>query len=119
MGIEVGCYCVPQEIMDLCKQYYFDADQGIFQLGYTLHSVLKQIKQKSISKKMVRALIKKYLKVKNKRKIMFYLNELIRLKCIEPVQNDKRVQLLNVNKSNQFVSYRIPMNSTLMFDGCK
>merc|ERR1719411_608804 len=79
------CYSVPSGIMDLCKQYYFDRNQGIFQLGCNIHSILKQLKQKSMSKKVVKVLIRKYLSVKNKRKIMMYFNELIRLKCIEPI----------------------------------
>ena len=75
-------------IADLCKLYFYDAEDGYDQLAYQIFAVLKKCNKKSFNKHLLQLIVRKYLKIEPngdyKSKIRYHCDELIRLKYIIP-----------------------------------
>eukprot|EP01084_Bolivina_argentea_P114949 204531_1 len=96
----------------LCIKYYVNKEDGFYQLGFQIFSILKQLKRRSINLKLLTFLVAKLLKLKkpkHHKKVTFYVNELIRLKYFD--------QLTMNNTKDNFKSgcYVINVQQVILF----
>jgi len=107
--------CVPVEIAQLCCAYYVDAEEGAFQIARKLHSVLKQLRQRSITRKMLILVLTKYLRLRDESEADEFCAELLRTEYIAPVKERKLEGLILKERRVKATLYQIPMDKVLLF----
>eukprot|EP01084_Bolivina_argentea_P317500 550499_1 len=90
----------PSLVTDLCLKYYIIKEDGLYQLGFQIQSIMKQINKTAITVKILKMIIAKYLKLnKHPAKVSYYFNELIRSQYIVPVNENKKLYSISIQKS--------------------
>lgn len=89
-------------VLNLCTKYYLDDEDGFVQLAYQIFIGLKRKNISHLSKKSIKRIIRKYLKMKNKANASFYFKELVRLKYIAPVHDKNGLYIVTLTKKMLF-----------------
>lgn len=78
---------VPQNIVALCKKYYFAEEDGLYQFAYKLCGILNKLNKSSINEKALKLVIMKYYKLKHSEfeEVGDILTKLVKLEFIVPV----------------------------------
>lgn len=74
-------------IADLCQKYFFDEENAYDQLAYQIFANCKKYNKTSFSDKLLKWIVRKYLKIDTTAKLEFHCNELVRLKYIIRVED--------------------------------
>jgi len=109
---------VPSEIAQLCSAYYVDAEEGAFQIALRLHSVLKRLKQRSVTRKMLSLVLTKYLRLGDVSEAEEYCAQLTRMEYIVTVKQGKLESLILKERVTATL-YQIPMDKMLLFGAYK
>jgi len=112
-------------IVGIVATYYVDGEAGIFQLGFNIHALTKRANLRTISDKILRKLMVKFLERRaivgtavNAKRIDFYRAELVRLGYLKV--EDRRLNGLESNAIDSMGPvYTIPLGKQIEFSCLK
>lgn len=117
-GVTFAAQGVPVEVAALCSAYYVDAEEGAFQIALKVHCVLKRLKQRSITTKMLTLMLTKYLRLRDASEAEPYRAQLEQLEYIVPVKQAALESYILKERTTEPL-FQIPMDKMLLFGSFK
>eukprot|EP01083_Nonionella_stella_P245508 853291_1 len=85
-----------KNVTDLCRKYYHQKEDGIYQLGFKIYSALRTLKQPIVTEEMLKVVVMKHLRLKKRhyKTVIGYVNELVKLDYIIAVKAFEKKSVL-------------------------
>ena len=110
---------IPSDLKALCMDFYYEKMDGVYQIAFKLYSLLNRAKKHCFTKFIAISIIKKYLNLQRDEDAEIYCAELLRMKCIVSLNEDRTRNLLQKNGfkilSEPSTAYFIPKTRKLEF----